>query len=444
MKNNYLRIIISSFMIISAISDISVIAENQKLKNQDGNSVSLEELWKTAREKLPAIEARLKDVEAIEQRIQGLPKVYIPSINAHLGYSSAVNQHKFTHGPLARLSAEWVLWDGGRVAASKKLMMLSSDSAKLQGAIFNIEVKRRIVSVYYDISRLEASIDDEKMKLRHFTSLKQLLMPRLRIGKIGQSDVEDISIRIEDTAGKITNMQMILEYKKRQLSLIAGADPEYSYRVPALASMKSVNPNIFTPDAPPLPVAVYLARRHVDLLEAKKEHRARELYWPIFGIELYGGYGPHRDAIDPLKPEIGAGAMFRLPILASGNRSAEIKALDIEIQAAKLNLAQLEIDMKAAADFFLKAIPTAENRMDSNERSAYRAEKNLTAAFNEFARGLKSTSDMISVLENLYELKSNYFDAKKEYLLLHAERFLLYPDEDFMQKLHNIKNINKE
>ncbi|HSV95944.1 MAG TPA: TolC family protein [Spirochaetota bacterium] len=437
-KSHYMRTITTT-VIISAFAFIALMAGNAFAQQAGVKQISLEELWRNAGEKSPSIQARLKDVEAIEYKIKSLQKPYLPSINADLGYSGAANLNEFEHGPLARLTAEWILWDGGRTMASKKILTLSSGSVGLQGAIFAIEVKKKIAAVYYDTARLEASVADEKKKLNNLVSLKKLLMPRLKIGKIGYSDVEDMVIRIEDTAGKIKNDELVIDYKKRQLRLLTGGDAEDPLYIPGFSVLKGVGPEIAAIKTTLTSPALILARRQTALLEAKKEHRERELYWPVFGIELYGGYGPHRDAIDPHKPEVGAGAVFRVPIIIGGSRSAEMKSLTAEIDAAKLDLARMEKDNKAAADYIMKAIPAMDDRMDSLEKSVKRAEKNLTAAFNEFSRGLKSPADMITALQYLYELKSKYHDAKMEFLALKAELFLTYGN-DGLSTYDSIKN----
>ena len=63
-----------------------------------------------------------------------------------------------------------------------------------------------------------------------------------------------------------------------------------------------------------------LIQAKIKSMEAKLQLAKRNLYWPSFGIEAYGGYGPHVDAIDPYKPEAGMGIKIKIPLFSSQDR----------------------------------------------------------------------------------------------------------------------------
>ena len=163
---------------------------------------SLEELWSLTEKNSPGFKARTKQIESIQLAIDALPVWYKPDVFLDLGYSAATNfsnnsqSNNAQHGPLALIVAEWNLWDGGRTYYGRIVREKNAKAQKWKQAQLMVKLKQAVSSLYLRIAYLitsRARLQEEK---RQYLKLIQLLRPRLKIGKVGNSDIINVQIRL--------------------------------------------------------------------------------------------------------------------------------------------------------------------------------------------------------------------------------------------------------
>ncbi|MCP4136334.1 MAG: TolC family protein [bacterium] len=391
---------------------------------ENTNKDSLIYLWSQAEENSPGILARIKQARALQQKIESLPEFYIPNTSIDLGYSFGSNGNTTEHGPLARLSAAWTLWDGGRSSYSKRVYLHEAESAGWRQKVQVMELKAVIAHYYYRIAFLKERQKNNLELAGQLKRLAALLRPRLKIGKVGPSDLEEVSIRLSMLREKKDSTDELIALHKRQLELLVGTKVDSV--VDPVSRMASLEPRQDTKSIVLQSLPEYRSGQSMmKSLKAQLELEKKNLYWPFFGLEIYGGYGPHRDAISPLDPEVGASVRVTMPLVSNRSRSSQLEAKRLELQAREQLIAQKLA--RAEMDFtrMETSLRIVERRLKKIKKIIIRANRNLARAYREFARGLKSPADMLASIRNLYNIKCDYCSLKTERLNLKAKYFLI-------------------
>ena len=387
---------------------------------------SLKQLWSLAEKNSPGLKARIKQIESIEHSLKALPTWYIPDLYAEAGYSGAFNSDQNAHGPLFRLVAEWTLWDGGRTHYSAEYAKMKAEYVKWRQVLLTQELKKSIARVYFSISRLEELQNYYRDQIKQLQRLHRLLKPRLRIGRVGYSDLMEVQLRLLNVNNRQENIARTLSLTKQQLNLLVGRDPDETLEIAALLSLDTFAKNSAPKQLTFSELPDYqLSRAKIKSLEAELQLTNRNLYWPSVGVETYGGYGPHIDALDNQKPEAGLRLKFKMPLYSTRDRSSRLSAKKAKIEAARLDLKQYLI--QARLDFNRKANRLANYQFQSKnlENIIEKARKNLSRAYNEFSRGLKSPGDMLTAIQTLARARKEYINLKMRRLNLRAEFYLL-------------------
>ena len=390
---------------------------------------SLEELWSLTEKNSPGFKARAKQIESIQLAIDALPVWYKPDVFLDLGYSAATNfsdnsrSNNAQHGPLARIVAEWNLWDGGRTYYGRIVGEKNAKAQKWKQAQLMVKLKQAVSSLYLRIAYLIASRVQLQEEKRQYLKLIQLLRPRLRIEKVGNSDIVNVQIRLSKINSDLKARHSLINLLKEQLSLSIGFNKDQS--IPYLSKIKvpqSESKQILEFDSLP---TVRLEYAEMEALRAQKSLAKRNLYYPSISIQTYGGYASRLNALNTQLPEIGGGIKFSIPIISRRDRTAQLSSQEAQIASAHLDIQQELIRVKV--NFNLKNGKMKQLRVQLNtiKRLITKSKNNLKLSYREFARGVKAPSDMLTSIETLFNLQKESMSLKLEWLTLATEVSLL-------------------
>lgn len=417
-------ITVSIVMLIYTASSplVSNAGEQEEARNK---TASLEEIWGLAEKNAPGLKSIMREIDAIRLSIKALPRNHVPNVFMEAGYSGALNRNGKEHGPIARLVAEWTIWDGGRVRHAKISAEKGAQARIYEQMIAMAGLKESISAVYYQIASSEdvsRMIADE---IAHLARLKALALPRVRLGRIGHSDIQEIDIRIAAARGRLASLRGLSELLRGKIALLSGMDKD-AVAVPGLAHLKSL-PFEDTAAVPVETMPAYKAAlERIRSLDAQLEYEKRLLYWPLLGIETYGGYRPYIDAIQPREPELGVGLRISVPLFSSSDREMRLASKQKEIEAMKLSVEQGVVNFRTDYEMRRGRVRNGDIRIKSIETSINSLSENMTLSYSEFSRGIKSLADMLSALQLLSEEKNSLIELKKEVYTLKAELYLLY------------------
>lgn len=406
--------------------------------------VFLMTFWDMAEKNSPGLKARMKQLESIDHSLNALPEWYKPNVYVESGYTGAYNPQTNAHGPLARFVAEWNLWDGGRTEYTKLAGQKKAEVAKWKQTLLTMDLKKSIARVYFEAASLEELKIQNANKLQHLSRLSRLMQPRLKIGQIGYSDLEDVRIRMTQLKNNQKALDSILPLKKQQLNILIGLDQKNDLTIPPLSKQAVFNsdPLQLKMEFSTLP-SYKLGQASLKVLEAELELSRRNLYWPSFSIETYGGYGPHVDAIDTTKPEVGLGFKFKIPLYSSRDRSSTMAAQKSVIDAARLDLEQSLLEAKIEFNQKTGMLGNQKIQLKNLEATIQKTIQNLNLAYREFSRGLKSPTDMLSSIETLFDAKKDYIHMQSQWQTLGMEFYLLKVYAAEKKEKTTGKDVNK-
>lgn len=384
------------------------------------------ELWRAAATEGPALQARAARTRSGALRAGALPTWYSPRIDADLGLSTASNGSESQTGPLARLSARWLLWDFGRQAAERASLAAARESAAARSELEIVALQLALTRLYYRILFFGDRAADLQNQIGYHERLLRLLPPRIRIGSAAASDYEE-------TRQRLDQLRLEREDLMRERTAATGALRNLLY---GDANTSGFTPPERSPDANPAPpasrgpnfedtpTARWLAARAREY-RARLAARERDLYAPRIEAQIYGGYGPRLDVLQPSRPEAGASFGIHAPLFSNYDRNALYQA---DVAEAEAEQAQLEVERRAAENEFRQIqfqFQHAEAHLPALQRLAVNAERNLQNAYADFARGLRSPGDMLSALAWLGEQRAGAAELKQEWLLAGATLRLL-------------------
>jgi len=402
----------------------------------NNNFFSLKKIWELAEKNSPGLQARISQIKSIQQSIDALPSWYKPNVYADIGYTSSINQDSYAHGPLARVVLEWVLWDGGRRHFTRKHAEKKAILEKWEQMILAVKLKSSVAILFYSILRIEQLQDLFLEKINQLKKLTYLLRPRLRIGKIGKSNIVDIQLKIVRLNSQYKTLKTTASLAKKQLNDLIGKKGSIkNFQLQPLKKVKLLENFERSISLTSLPV-FRLSEAKVESLEAQFQLIKRKLYWPSIGIETYGGYGPHLDAINAQKPEVGIGLKFNVPIFSSYDRASLLKSKKSAIQSSKLDLKQRIIQAKINFNMKLGKLKNNIRESLDLQSNIIKGKSNLILAYREFSRGLKSSYDMIDTVKSLFEHRKQLIDLRVQSQLIKAEidLLVLYSKRKFLKK----------
>lgn len=386
----------------------------------------LPEFLQMAAENSPGLAAPLIRIRAAESELEALPRWYFPAIYLEAGYGGAASNERNRSGPLGRIVAEWTLWDGGRNSARRSLLEKEAELRRHQGAEQVFERKRALAFVYYRAGRLIEWNEIAAQEIVHYDTLVRLLGPRLRIGTAAASDILNVRLQIARRRNQMAVNRATIAALSHSLAAQAAASDrlggEEDLQIPALSRS-------FAPALDALPavqddaVHPYYRQQRVrlQLIEAELEYTKTDLYGASIGVELYGGYGPDRDALQPERPEAGASLRFRVPLLSSGDRSRRLQALAQRLEAERMETEQSLRDIRAANHERRALLTQDQQSLAAQAQLVDDCARNLRLSFDDFRRGQKSPADMLAAIETCYSLKRERLET-----MLRCRLALLY------------------
>ncbi len=364
---------------------------------------TLSQALQQAEKNAPLLLAEKAQLQSLQQEIDSLPKWYLPEIKLEGGYTAAINTDEFEHGPLARLVTEFTIWDGGRTHYANRYKTAEIKAQQTAQKVSLISVKSRISEIYFNLLLFNANVNFESEKIKEFKSFLRSVRQRVRIGRVGRSDVKQVELEIEKQKADLINLQ-----SKKELSLLKFktllriADSE-QLNLPQLNKPKKLRTKPdFTPESFNTLPWVVLRQKRIKALTAHVESKNRELYWPKLSTQVYGGYGPHIDTIDPQKPEAGFGVKVEVPLFSNRNRKAILESIRLKIEAEKQRLKHELLEAKVEYRSLIANYKLGLTQSDSFDTILAEQKKNLALSYREFARGVKSFSDMQNAIREYY------------------------------------------
>ena len=402
--------------------------------------LQLDEYLRLAVRHSPELRAAAVRLNAAERDIESLPRWYLPDLYVEAGYSGAANSKEDRVGPLARIVGEWTLWDGGRSDAEREVFERQQEVVRIGEQARLLGIQKTLALAYYRAARLEELRQIGAEEIAEYERLERTLGPRRRIGTAGASDVLNVRVRVEELrAEHAANGETILALRKSLLILAGVTTGDEQTPPPSIPRLREA----FTP-----PEASHLsdeadAAKHVEhhpryrveqarlrLLKASEKLAERELYGATLGFEMYGGYGPSDDAIDPNRPEAGAAVRFRFPLYASRDRESRVQAGQDRLAALRLEKEQQLLELKIELLEHRAGIARDQRLLASFDRLLIQARSSLQLGYEEFRRGQKAPADMIAAIETLYQLKRKQTNTLLRYRLARFEEYSLHSIED--------------
>ncbi len=365
-------------------------------------------------------------LEAAELQLDSLPVWYLPDVYAEAGYGGAANSSESRVGPLARLVADWSLWDGGRRQSRESLIRLNQKRAEVQSVLARLDQAKSLGLLYLRICRLSSTLEIKQNVLREYGTLEALLGPRLRIGTASYSDLVNVRIRRADLRSEIQDIVAAIQSLKEQMRLQAGLekDAQLPPAVPLGFSgpVTGADAHFASVENHPLFAGYRIALKY---FEEKEELAWKEIYGMDLSLRLYGGYGPDVDAIRPERAEAGAQIRFRVPIFGSGDRESAYESRKKSIEADRLRWKQALLDLRSEIQQKSSDMDRHKSRIRSLEQLSTQARKALNIAYGDFRNGQKSPADMISSIETYGDLQMRKTERYFEWQLLLLECHLL-------------------
>ncbi|MEQ8351700.1 MAG: TolC family protein [Leptospiraceae bacterium] len=402
------------------------IRPSHETKSETSLSRGLSLYFQKALKNSPGMRIAPVQIQAAEDELESLPVWYLPDIYGEAGYGGAANAQESRTGPLARLVADWTLWDGGKRESRAKLTRLNEKRIQVQSIMRKVDQGKSLGLLYLRICRLESTLEVRRSLLREYGQLEALLGPRLRIGTASYSDLVNVRIRRADLRSEIQDIITAMGSLREQLRLQAGLSQEDS--VPEPVPLRFSNPvngneaSYVSLEEHPLFSGFNLANRY---FQEEEELARKEIYGMDLSLRLYGGYGPALDAITPEKPEAGAQIRFRIPVFGSGDRSSALKARKGRIEARRLEWEQALLGLKSSIHEKNAAMDRHRSRIRSLSQLIAQARRAVNIAYGDFRNGQKSPADMIASIDTFGELQMQEVERLFEWQLLLLEVHLL-------------------
>ena len=320
----------------------------------------------------------------------------------------------------ASLDLNQVLWAGGKVSTGIKMARLYSNASDEQLKIAQKSISMAVKQMYYAVLLAKAMSGIQKESLDLARQHLSMIDAQYKQGIASDLAVLRQRVEVTNTEPALTQAQNLYEEGLIDLKNLLGLDPEADIALLDGFNCATQNPG-----------EIY--ELYKKALAGRSEYRNMkyqlDLYKQMITIERAGHF-PYLSAVasrqfqgqsDSGFPSSAlqnwsttAGLKLSLPLFAGGSVTSRTRQAEMQAEIARINLAELERDIKIEVKKAWLSLTEASERLDSQTTAVEQARQALSATEVRFKNGLSSQLELNDASLALNKSQTFYIQAQHD------------------------------
>ena len=318
----------------------------------------------------------------------------------------------------AQLSANWVLWTGGKISKTKEYIELQSKSADYQLEDTKTAVAKQVARYCYSIIYASALVHVQETYIeiakQHLAETKA----RYKQGLSSNLDVLTQQVRVDNIVPQVLKAKKNLDLSTLYLRQILNKDPEFpiyltwtekDLTVPATKDIQQLYNDAYE-HRPELIVS----RIAVDMAETNYK-LAKTNFCPT--LSAYGNYGYNGYTKDGLPDEkhyywgANAGLKLSLPLFEGFSTKSQVKQKKLYYENAQASYDNLKKTIRIEVKAAWLNLQEAKQRIESTKGVVEQAQENLNSKMLRYRNGLISQLELNDAISDLNDSNLSYVQA---------------------------------
>lgn len=425
---------IASFMLLGMSSSPSFAA-------------SLMDVWHEAQNRDPEfIASRYEQMAGEKRRDQGsslwLPNVNLSALTGSMSYNTAVSGAQFyapgmgtfnganfntsiNNGFVNRyaLSATQSIYNRERLAQSRQLNM-SADASNLGLQVAQQNLILLVAERYFDVLTAEETLRLAKKQESAIGKTRQEIEKRFKLGDASQTDMQEVSARLDSSKVRVLEADTNLAIKKLSLQDLFGSPAKvdklkiaFNVNNLTLPSMDSYLGKLKTQN-------IQLQMLSVQEKVAKEE---AEKYGAINSPKLdaiaqsskdkLNGSGDFGTASNTSTNNYLVGLQLSIPLYTGGYRTAKQEEALLLVEKTKAEYSKSELNLERTLRTVWLSLHSAKDKIIALSNAQKTGEARLSTTRNGHSVGARSTMELLSAESELITTDYALYMEKVNYLL---------------------------
>ena len=344
--------------------------------------------------------------------------LFLPELFLSGGIASEKLQENFYEtekGPFLFLGSKFNLYRGGRDSGLNNKNFLELSSKKIEFEIKKRELNISSFRIFSEINLITKEIKLIEGELDNNKSQQKMAKKKLDAGLTSSIDLIDFDMKNDSISNEVEILVLKRETLQREFLSLSGRSVETDEVETILNSISSSGIDITKVNYENSP-KLLLLKKQIDLSSINQESVKGE-YLPSIDVEAKWGHISPQEKFSNSPREHQAAVSITLPLFNGFSTDYKFQQSIIESTQIKRELNQLEKDLKSMNDLELKKVELSKKILTSLNHSLSQSIKYKDLTINEYKRGIKNSSDIISASDKKLELERKILETQSEILI---------------------------
>ena len=404
----------------------------EEIERGKGTKITIKQAVKMALTDSFQIYTATKMKEIYDEAKNQANSSYYPYINLNAGYDrvfrkvKALNDQDKMVTPrnanntyFAQLSANWVLWTGGKISKTKEYIELQAKSADYQLEDTKTAVAKEVAQYCYSIIYASALVHVQETYLdiakQHLAETKA----RYKQGLSSNLDVLTQQVRVDNIMPQVLQAKKNLDLSTLYLRQILNKDPEFpmfltwtekDLTVPNTKDIQQLYNDAYEhrPELIVSRIAVQMAETNYKL--------AKTDFYPT--LSAYGNYGYYGATMEGLPFDgyhhywsANAGLKLSLPLFEGFSTKSQVKQKKLYYENAQASYDNLKKTIRIEVKAAWLIMQEAKQRIESTRGVVEQAQENLNSKMLRYRNGLISQLELNDAISDLNDSNLSYVQA---------------------------------
>lgn len=382
------------------------------------NATELQSFLATTLQKNTELSQMKATTEEAKAQLSTSNSYFLPKIGIESRYESFNSEFEKVNGVTANLYLDLNLFNGFKDLQNRSILNSELDIVQTEQSRFENNLKWKALAKYTEVQALQENVKTYKEYIQQNLKNIETVKARRNTGRLSESDYLEFELFDSNLKQKLIALESELTEKTTDLNAFSGSEiktPLETLIVPKKLNFANLDlQQLLKSEKSKL--AEYQSR--LNNIESRLK-LVRGSYLPQVDLTLSHGSIGIRDT--DVAPETSIMLKAKWEIFSGFSTRNEYKVALAQLNKAKTTYDMQSISLYSKTQQLSIFLENNFNQYIIAEQNQKKVKRFIQTVMEEYRRGVKSSSDVISAIElsiksqmNLNQLRVNYFNARSE------------------------------
>lgn len=382
------------------------------------NATELQSFLATTLQKNTELSQMKATTEEAKAQLSTSNSYFLPKIGIESRYESFNSEFEKVNGVTANLYLDLNLFNGFKDLQNRSILNSELDIVQTEQSRFENNLKWKALAKYTEVQALQENVKTYKEYIQQNLKNIETVKARRNTGRLSESDYLEFELFDSNLKQKLIALESELTEKTTDLNAFSGSEiktPLETLIVPKKLNFANLDlQQLLKSEKSKL--AEYQSR--LNNIESRLK-LVRGSYLPQVDLTLSHGSIGIRDT--DVAPETSIMLKAKWEIFSGFSTRNEYKVALAQLNKAKTTYDMQSISLYSKTQQLSIFLENNFNQYIIAEQNQKKVKRFIQTVMDEYRRGVKSSSDVISAIElsiksqmNLNQLRVNYFNARSE------------------------------